>query len=92
MSLDFKKIVGQYIESVEDLGEKAGGSGHLGFKSFGLDEISEPEKVPEGWKVSFKYTIYIESEFAYDPDNPPPSYPHTGTITVDNDGKELTTS
>ena len=60
MDLDLDKIVRSHLESIEKLGDQAGGSGHLGFKSYKLDNISEPEKTPDGWKITYKYTIYEE--------------------------------
>ena len=64
-----EKIEG-LIAKDHKLGASSGGSGHLGHTSFILDnlEISENE---ERFDVSYVYTVFIETEFTYYPDNPP---------------------
>ena len=84
------EIVKGKIERDESLGEQVGGSGHLGYKSYKIDYISEPEKTQtpnkELFKITYKYTIYIETEFTYYPDNPPHEYKSRKTIFIDRKG------
>ena len=60
-----------HIKSKHKLGEQSGGSGHKGHVSFRVDNY-EQRKLEDGkTEVSFKYTIFTETEFTYYPDNPP---------------------
>ena len=89
-----KEIVSKKIEIDEKLGEFAGGSGHLSDISYKIDEIQKPIAIEEGdqkkWRISFKYTKYVTTEFTYYPDNPPYEYPSSGTIIVDVKGNVIT--
>ena len=69
-----------WLNSREEAGEKAGGSRHLSFVSYKVNEILNKEKKPEGWHIDFSYTQYIETEFTYYPDNPP--YEYSGKIKI----------
>ncbi|MFW9906174.1 MAG: hypothetical protein ACFFFH_17780 [Candidatus Thorarchaeota archaeon] len=87
---DIRKVVKSTIERDENLGEHVGGSGHLGYKSYKIDHISKPEKIQtfneELIKVTYEYTIYVETEFTYYPDNPPHEYKSRKTIFLDKRG------
>ena len=85
-----RDIVTAKIEQDEILGEQAGGSGHLGYVSYELNEIEEPEKVQtdkgQGWEIVYTYTIVVETEFTYYPENPPHEYRYKKRIIVDDIG------
>lgn len=85
-----REIVTHQIREEEELGESAGGSGHLGFSDFDLLKIARPVAFKgrqQGlWKLNFEYRITIETEFTYEPDNPPDEYVYSKSITIDRDG------
>ena len=60
-----------HIKSKHKLGEQTGGSGHKGFISFRVDEYDQHKLHDGKIEISFKYTIFTETEFTYYPDNPP---------------------
>ncbi len=80
-------IVSKTIEKDEALGEGVGGSGHRGYVSYGLDEVGAPwRSIEEGvvrWEVTYRYTVFIETEFTYYPDNPPYETHYRKTIVLD---------
>lgn len=82
-----RNIVSNQIEKDESLGEGVGGSGHLGYVDFQIDSIDEPRKVPEGWEITYRYTISITTEFTIYPDNPPQETGYQKTILVDEKGE-----
>ena len=85
-----QEIVKNQIEKDEKLGDQAGGSGHLGFVSYRIKKISDPEEsqVEKGrtWKISYEYVTIVETEFTYYPDNPPYESLHEKTIILDDSG------
>ena len=73
----------EYIRSKHKLGEQSGGSGHKGFVSFRIDEYDQ-QKLQDGKiEVTFKYTIFTETEFTYYPDNPPYEDHFEGQIMIE---------
>ena len=87
-----EKIVTRVITRDEKLGHRAGGSGHSGHTSFVINTLGNPKKIKfkgrTAWEVTYDYTISIETEFTYYPDNPPREYQYRKTITLDDNGKE----
>ena len=88
---DLKAIVIAHIRRDEKLGEKGGCSGHLSQTSYNLAQIETPRRIqhPSGaaWKVIYHYTVCVETEFTYYPDNPPYEYAYRKMIIIDGDGK-----
>ncbi|UCG02809.1 MAG: hypothetical protein JSW11_02235 [Candidatus Heimdallarchaeota archaeon] len=85
---EIREVIKGKIDQDENLGEKVGESGHLGYTSYEIDHISKPVKQPgEIWKVAYIYTLYVETEFTYYPDNPPYEYKYKKTIFLDEKGK-----
>ncbi|UCE13566.1 MAG: hypothetical protein JSV04_15480 [Candidatus Heimdallarchaeota archaeon] len=85
---ELKRLINAKIATDEDLGEQVGGSGHLGFSSYEINFISDPvKKNNKTWKITYEYTVFVETEFTYYPDNPPYEYQYRKTIFVDDDGK-----
>jgi hypothetical protein len=76
-------VVIQNIEKNENLGEKSGGSGHLSYNSYNLEEIYPPVQKGNKWEVTFKYSIFTETEFTIEPDNPPYKKTYQKTIFID---------
>ena len=66
-----KKVLREKIEDVHNLGERAGGSGHLSYRSLSEIEISELrtifQKGKKAFEVKCSYNIYIETEFEHTP-------------------------
>jgi len=85
-----KNIVSAKINEDETLGEQAGGSGHLGYVEYEIDEICRPKKVEtdkgQGWEITYYYTIIVTTEFTIFPANPPYEYKYKKTIVVDDEG------
>lgn len=81
-----EQIVSGVIHRDEDIGERAGGSGHMSDTAFTIDEISEPVEVSDGWEIEYRYTTMISTEFTYEPDNPPYRYHHTKIIIINENG------
>jgi len=88
---ELKEIVDAQIRKDETLGEQAGGSGHLGYVEYEIDEISPPKMVEteegQGWQLTYSYTLVVTTEFTYYPDNPPYEYKYRKTVVVDNKGE-----
>ncbi len=92
-----KDIIIAKITQDEDLGDQVGGSGHLGYISYIIDSIHKPERVQiddddDGWKITYTYTLVVETEFTYYPDNPPREYKYKKTIIIDDNGKIISES
>ncbi len=91
-----KDIVKAKITQDEDLGDQVGGSRHLGYVSYVIDSIHKPERVQtdvcDEWKISYDYTLIVETEFTYYPDNPPREYKYRKTIIIDDNGKIISES
>jgi hypothetical protein len=89
-------IVHDKIGQDEKLGDQVGGSGHMSFVSSSIDEIKKPEKAmidgKDCWKIEYHYTVTVETEFTYYPDNPPYTYKYGKTIHVDDDGNLISES
>ena len=85
-TVEIRNIVSNQIEKDESLGEQVGGSGHLGYVDFQIDSIDEPKKVPEGWEITYRYTVSVTTEFTIYPDNPPSENGYEKTIVVDEKG------
>ena len=93
---NLKDIVDKQISKDEKLGDQAGGSGHMSYVSYSIDEIKKPEKAKidgkDCWKIEYHYTLTVETEFTYYPDNPPYTYKYGKTIFVDGDGNLISES
>lgn len=81
-------LVKYKIESEEKLGDQAGGSGHLSHVSYTIDKIETKELDQDQLEILYKYTLIIETEFTYYPDNPPYEYYYEGKIIIDKNNIE----
>ena len=81
-------IIKNKIELDENLGDQKGGSGHLGFVNYGVKDYSHELINPSKIKIIYTYTIFVETEFTYYPDNPPQEYLKKKMIFIDNN-KEI---
>ena len=81
------EIINKHIEADEKLGDQAGGSGHMGFVSCNLDKYKTKQISEDVLEITYQYTIFIETEFTYYPDNPPMEYPNKKVIRVNLDKK-----
>lgn len=82
-----EKILGEIIAKDEQLGESSGGSEHLSNTTFAIDDIKISEMEEDVFYITYCYSIYIETEFTYYPDNPPYEYSYQKTIQLDSDYK-----
>lgn len=93
---EIEDIIKNKIDQDEGLGDQVGGSGHLGYVSYTIDNISQPKRVEtdkgDGWEITYDYTLIVETEFTYYPDNPPREYKYKKTIILDNNGKIISES
>jgi len=81
-----EQLVSEQIEKTEKLGDRAGGSGHMSHVSFRIDKIKSRKLDREKTEISYEYTLMVETEFTYYPDNPPYEYPNVGKLVVDKNG------
>ncbi|MHA1480664.1 MAG: hypothetical protein ACTSQZ_04510 [Candidatus Thorarchaeota archaeon] len=65
-----RKYVEGWLKKHHNVGESAGGSGHLGSVSWGLQDI-ELTQSKDRIIADVEYEISVETEFTYYPDNPP---------------------
>jgi hypothetical protein len=87
---EITEIVKRKIEADEKLGDQAGGSGHLGYVSYTIDEI-KTRPLPQGnIEIQYAYTLIVETEFTVYPDNPPMEYPKNTVLVIDNDKNIVT--
>ena len=79
-------LVNQQINKNEKLGSRSGGSGHMGHTSYRIDEINTRKLEDDKTEISYTYTLMVETEFTYYPDNPPYEFKNSGIIIVDKEG------
>ena len=88
-----EKIVTKVITHDEKLGHNVGGSGHSGHTSFVINTLGNPSKRQfkgrNVWEITYDYTIIIETEFTYYPDNPPYEYKYQKKIIINQNGRVL---
>ena len=88
-----EKIVTRVITHDEKLGNNVGGSGHRGYISFVINTLGNPTKKQYkgkvAWELTYIYTITIETEFTYYPDNPPHEYKYQKTLIINQNGRVL---
>ena len=69
----------------EELGDQAGGSGHMSYVGYSLEEVSEPLDKDGDWEVEYRYTVIVTTEFTIEPDNPPYKYPKSGKVLIEKE-------
>ena len=80
---EVEEIIKKKIESDEKLGEQSGGSGHLCYVSYRLKDFLSKDLPDNQVQIHYKYSIFVETEFTYEPDNPAYEYKHSKIIVVD---------
>jgi len=86
------QIITKYLEVSENVGEHAGGSGHLSDKSVKITKIFEAFlNAPNTWEISFQYVVFVITEFTYYPDNPPHETHYKSSIIIDDLGQIIYT-
>lgn len=83
--------IAKKIEREENIGEKAGSSGHLGMIDYSIDQISEPVPDGENYIMTYRYTLSITTEFTIYPDNPPHESTRELKVIVDKNACILKT-
>ena len=70
--LELRKKIIDKLNEIHKLGEHAGGSGHLSYRSLSKIELTEPKSIlfegSPAFEVEINYRIFTETEFEYDPD------------------------
>ncbi|MBN2775977.1 MAG: hypothetical protein JXR31_17105 [Prolixibacteraceae bacterium] len=79
---EVNQIVKKQIETEHRLGEQAGGSGHLSYVSYRLGNLKIEIKAKREKLVTYWYTLFIESEFTVEPDNPPYEYNYCRSFKI----------
>jgi len=82
-----RDILIRKIEADEKAGEQTGGSGHLAFKSYRLDGFDTKELDNARTEVTYRYTVFIETEFTVLPDNPLHEYNYEKVMVIDGEGR-----
>lgn len=85
---EIETIIRRQIEKIEKLGDQGSASGHLSNVSYELNDFSLEEMEDGLIRVGYSYTTYVETEFTYDPDNPPYEYPHERVMII-NQNREV---
>ncbi len=85
-----KDVIESQIRKTEKLGDRSGGSGHMSHVSFRIDDIKSRNLDGGKTEISFSYTLMVETEFTYYPDNPPYEISSSGTCIVDRKTGRLT--
>ena len=80
---EIRTVVKQKIETDEKLGYRAGGSRHLGYTSYVLNEGLTKQLSETTIKITYQYTVFVETEFTVYPDNPAMEYTKTGELVID---------
>ncbi len=83
------EIINHKIELDEGTGYKEGGSSHLSYKSFQMNSFETSRISLQETEIIYRYTVYVETEFTYFPDNPPTEYQYKKMILVNSKGKIL---
>ncbi|NHI93226.1 MAG: hypothetical protein EAX96_12055 [Candidatus Lokiarchaeota archaeon] len=67
-----EKKIREKIEIEHHLGEHAGGSGHLSFRSLIEFIMEDPKEIvlqgKRAYEITYKFAIYTETEFLHPPD------------------------
>ncbi|MBU0476165.1 MAG: hypothetical protein KKF62_18620 [Bacteroidetes bacterium] len=79
---EIEELVKAKIESDEKLGEQTAGSGHLSYVSYKLMDFSSKEMPDNNLQIDYNYSTFVETEFTYEPDNPPYEYNHKKRIFI----------
>ena len=76
------KLSEKEIDKQVNLGEQAGGSGHLAYVSYRIDDIRISEAQKGYVQIDYDYTLFTEAEFTCYPDNPPYESSHQNRVLV----------
>ena len=69
---EVKKSLKEYLDERHGAGERAGGSGHLGFLSvenINIVDIQRRSGNTSSFEISFEYDIFVETEFEHTGDS-----------------------
>ncbi|NQU88779.1 MAG: hypothetical protein HQ541_23800 [Mariniphaga sp.] len=76
------EIVKTKIETDHKIGNQSGRSGHMSYVSYILHDLKIHTAKNENKQITYWYTIYVETEFTYEPDNPPYKYNYCKMFTL----------
>lgn len=85
---EIEKIVRKQIEADQKIGIQAGGSGHSAFVTYQINEIKSKPINKNQLEIEYSYTLFVESEFTYYPDNLPQEYPHSKKIIIQDEQEQ----
>lgn len=86
------KVIKHVIDKDEKIGYNTGGSGHSAYKSYKIENFKTQWISDIKCEIHYSYTVYVETEFTYYPDNPPERYQRSRIITINSDGKVIEAS
>ncbi|GAB4294773.1 MAG: hypothetical protein Kow0068_19580 [Marinilabiliales bacterium] len=66
-----KSLITKKINLIENAGENTGGSSHKSFTTITIDDINIIKETSLEKLIECQYTVIIETEFTYYPDNHP---------------------
>jgi len=89
-SEQIKEIIDRKIKQDEKLGHQSGGSGHMAHVSYRIDDFSFEAVSETEIKIDYEYTIFVETEFTYYPDNPPYESFHQRCILYNSSSDTIT--
>ena len=82
-----KKKLKDYLDNKHKAGERTGGSGHLGFLSIeniNVENIQrKPGQEPCKYEISYKYDVFVETEFEHTGDANFGKKHYTDKVTMD---------
>lgn len=80
-------LILERVTKNENLGEHAGGSGHLSHTSLHDLKVVSQKNTSLGLEVEYSYTLVVTTEFTIEPDNPPYEYHRKAKIIIGNNGE-----
>ncbi len=86
---EIREIINHKIESDELTGYQGGGSSHLAYKTCRMNSFEASRISLREIEIIYQYTVYVETEFTYFPDNPPAEYQHKKIIIVNSKGEVI---
>ena len=81
------RIISSVIERDEKCGYTSGGTEHLSYISYNIEDFQTTMLPNQNLLLSYFYTISIEGEFTIYPHNPPQQYHYKKNITLDNNNE-----
>ena len=82
-----QKTLKKYLDERHGAGERAGGSGHLGFLSVENIKIVDVQHRPDGYEVAYEYDIFVETEFEHTGNTDFGKKHYSDKVSIDKKGR-----